>query len=247
VAPGKKLRCPKCDTVFVPAPAIAKAAPPAAKPARTDDDDESGGTYGLVDFKKEEGGVDVFAPVKDRFARSARGPALVHVVKPSTWLLGSGVLTCIFAVGGVLYGVWPMIFKIEEVNAPKGKGAAAFQNDPDKRRFKEMTEEEWKQQWIIIGACIGQFVWGGVVCAGASKMHMLEAYKLSVLGSAMAFVGPGVPLGVFIIMNAGGEGYYVFLGILAAALPGVPVSMWCLAVLRRPDVRAGFAEEKPED
>ena len=41
--------------------------------------------------------------------------------------------------------------------------------------------------------------------------------------------------------------YWAFVSVLLIALPGVPMSLWCLATLRRPDVRAGFAEEKPED
>src|SRR5438876_1772157 len=51
VAPGKKLRCPKCETVFaVPAAATKekkKAAQPAPAAAPGRDDDEAG-SYGLV-------------------------------------------------------------------------------------------------------------------------------------------------------------------------------------------------------
>src|SRR5438093_13724534 len=84
VAPGKKLRCPKCDTVFaVPATAEKKktAQPaPAAAPAGDDD----AGSYGLVRDEdtrtSEERMKSAFDPIKDRFQRSARGPALIPVV-----------------------------------------------------------------------------------------------------------------------------------------------------------------------
>src|ERR687888_56498 len=94
VAAGKKLRCPKCGTVF-PVPAekasgkkAAKAAPaakpaPAGKPA----DDEEVGSYTIAadeDTRSaEERMKSAFDPIKDRFKRSARGPALIRVVKPS--------------------------------------------------------------------------------------------------------------------------------------------------------------------
>src|SRR5437868_6264730 len=54
VPPGKKLRCPKCETVFAPTRAAAKPAPPAAKPARPADEDDDVGSYGLVQDKHDE-------------------------------------------------------------------------------------------------------------------------------------------------------------------------------------------------
>src|SRR5438105_134417 len=98
VPAGKKLRCPKCETVFAPAgKAAAKAAPgPLARPAGGADDD--GGGYGVVAQESNKSSEDViraaFDPIKNRFKLSARGPALIHVVKPSTWLLATGCLIC---------------------------------------------------------------------------------------------------------------------------------------------------------
>src|SRR5690242_7824041 len=97
VPAGKKLRCPKCETVFAPAgKATAKAAQPA--PAVGPAADEELEKYGLA---QETGPADeaavraAFEPIKDRFKLSARGPALILVVKPSTWLLADGCLICI--------------------------------------------------------------------------------------------------------------------------------------------------------
>src|SRR5438132_506858 len=119
IAAGKKLRCPKCDTVFaVPAAAEKKkAAQPAPAAAPTGDDEA--GSYGLVREEDKRTSEEVlkaaFDPIKERFKRSARGPALIRVVRPSTWLLGTGILICAFAITGALWSVFPMIFKVEDV------------------------------------------------------------------------------------------------------------------------------------
>src|SRR5207245_10769449 len=149
VAAGKKLRCPKCDTVFaVPAAADKKekkkaAQPaPATAPARDDDD---AGSYGLVREEDKRTSEEVlkaaFDPIKDRFKRSARGPALIRVVRPSTWLLGTGILSCIMALVGAFWSIFPMIFKVEDVQPPD---PAAKWRAPanDGREVQELSSDE---------------------------------------------------------------------------------------------------------
>jgi len=258
VPPGKKLRCPKCATVFAPATAAAGAAQP-ARPApepapRPAAEDEEGGTYSLAhedaEAEKTEAAAlneAVFSPIKDRFKRSARGPALIQVVRPSDWLLRTGVSICVAAILGAGWAVWPMIFKVELVQ-PEDK-MARFRPQQEGRRFKELTEDEWRERWLFLGGFVFQFAWGAVVCVGASKMHTLESYPLAVIGSVMAMAGPGVPAGIYMLQDAlkTDDTYWAFVSILLLTLPGVPMSLWCLSTLRREDVRAGFAEEKPED
>ena len=249
VPPGKKLRCPKCETVFAPTAAAAKPARPAAKPSPPADDEDGGGVYGIVGHEEKPTAQSAFDPIKDRFVRSARGPALVLVVKPSTWLLASGILTCVFAVAGALWSIWPLIFKVEVVQ-PEEKGKPAiFRDANNQRRFKELTDDEWRERWYLLAAFVGQFAWGAAVCGGASKMHLLESYPLAVVGSVMAMAGPGVPLGIYLINDAlkTDDAYWVFVSMLLLTLPGIPLSLWGLATLRNPKVRAGFAEEKPDD
>src|SRR5262245_42784453 len=80
VPPGKKLKCPKCETVFAPA-AAAKAKPvkPAAPPkaAAPADGDDDRGSYLLandnVTEAHEKARATAFDPIKDRFEKSARG------------------------------------------------------------------------------------------------------------------------------------------------------------------------------
>ena len=246
VPAGKKLRCPKCDTVFAPAVKAAAAATPAPAAAPAEEPE----SYGLAAdhvTHNEDATRAAFDPIKDRFKRSARGPALIQVVRPSDWLLRTGVSICVAAILGAGWAVWPMIFKVELVQ-PEDK-MARFRPQQEGRRFKELTEDEWRERWLFLGGFVFQFAWGAVVCVGASKMHTLESYPLAVIGSVMAMAGPGVPAGIYMLQDAlkTDDTYWAFVSILLLALPGVPMSLWCLSTLRREDVRAGFAEEKPED
>jgi hypothetical protein len=251
---GKKLRCPECGNVFAPA---AKAKQPAAKktepkaPASASPEQDIF-TFQATDYDADADAAreDVFSPIKDRFARSARGPALIHVVRPSDWLLRTGAMICIAAITGILWAIWPLIFKIQEVQPEdKSKGFRPGTYAAETRKYKELTPEEFNQRFIYLGCFIGQFLWGSVVCLGASRMHTLDSYPLAVVGSIMAIVGPGVPAGIVLLIDAikTDDSYTVFLSILLIALPGIPMSMWSLATLRRKDVIDGFREEKPEE
>src|SRR5436305_178940 len=124
VPAGKKLRCPKCETVFAPggkAKAAAKApakAPPAVSAATAEDAESYGLVKGEAPAQNEDAARRAFEPIKNRFEMSARGPALILVVKPSTWLLRLGVMTCAAALVGVMVAIWPMIFKVEMLDKP---------------------------------------------------------------------------------------------------------------------------------
>jgi hypothetical protein len=253
VPAGKKLRCPKCETVFAPAgKATAKAATAPAPVVEAVAPAEEG--YGLAQNEEAHDNKDAaraaFDPIKDRFKRSARGPALILIVKPSTGLLACGSLTCLMAVAGVMFSIWPMIFKIEDTKPPD-KMAKFRGPEKNERHFKEMTPEEYRDGWLMLGASIIQFGWGAVVCAGASKMHSLEAYPLAMIGSVMAFVGPFVPLGLLGLLysldDANDAAWLRLPSCLGFVFPGVPVSFWCVATLRNEKVLAGFQEEKPDE
>lgn len=256
VPAGKKIRCPECGNVFAPTAAAATPAKPAAAtaPAKPADDDEVE-SYGVVhdeeDAAAEERRRQVFDPIKDRFKRSKRGPALIHVVRPSDWLLRVGIATCIAAIAGALWSIWPMVFKIEMVNKPdeKGKFVKYSEKDASGRRFKELTPEEVRERWLFLGGFVFQFAWGAAVCGGASKMHTLDSYPLAMIGSVMGLAGPGVPLGIFLLQDAlkDSDPSMMACSVLLMTVPGVPVSLWCLKTLRNKEVIEGFAEEKPED
>ncbi len=250
--PGKKVRCPECDEVFAPVSAKsakAKAAAPVSQEERNRQVEEAGG-YGLVGdaHSAKDAEETAFQPLRDRFERSARGPALVQVVKPSTLLLASGVLTCIMAIAGGLYSVWPMIFKMEIVQ-PEDKMAKWRPPTATGRKFKELTVEERNERFVYLGGFVFQFLWGMVVCAGASHMHSLSSYPLAMTSAIMAIVGPFVPFGVALLQYAIKEEdtMWIPIAILMLALPGLVVSPWCVSLLRKQEVIDGFAAEKPED
>jgi hypothetical protein len=247
VPAGKKLRCPKCETVFAPA----GKATAAAKAARSPEPVAGEEKYGLVpeqEAHNPDAARTAFDPIKNRFKLSARGPALILTVKPSTALLGTGCLICIMAIVGGLYGAWPLIFKVEDIRPPDKN--ARFRPPTDgTRRFKELSQDEFYERWYIIAGAVFQFAWGAVICAGASKMHTLEMYPLAMVSSVMAFVGPFVPAGIALLSYALTEQdtMWVLPAVLMMGLPGVPVSFWCVATLRNKKVIAGFQEEKPDD
>jgi hypothetical protein len=248
VPAGKKLRCPKCETVFSPAgkPKVKATAPPAVQAAEPDE-----GSYGVVkqeENKNEDATRAAFDPIKERFKLSARGPALILTVRPATWLLRNGVGVCLTALFGVMFAIWPMIFKVEDV-APPDKMARFRGPTDDGRKFKELTPEQYRDQWILLGASIFQFAWGAVICGGASKMHVLEAYPFAMIASVMGLFGPFVPLSIYLLQYAlaEGENYLILPSILGLCLPNVPVALMCIMTLRNKKVIAGFAEEKPEE
>ena len=141
------------------------------------------------------------------------------------------------------------MFKTEEVQ-PEEKGKFRAYAKQGERRFKELTDEEWNMCWVYLGSFVGQFLWGSVVCLGASKMHTLTSYPMSIVGSIMGAVGLGVPWAIIYILPDAikdGDGQMMFVSIIALTIPGVPIAMWCLATLRRKDVIAGFKEEQPEE
>lgn len=251
---GKKLRCPECAFVFAPG---AKAVASAPTPKKSGDDapafEPEKEVFGFhpseqADADDDKAKEDVFRPIQDRFERSLRGPALIQVVRPSDWLLRTGSGICISAIVGILWAIWPLIFKIELVQPPdKGKSFTRYAEQGD-RRFKELTDDEFKERWIYLACFVAFFLWGSVVCLGASKMHTLDSYPLAIVGSIMALLGPGVPWGIILLIDAikESDAYMMFISGLLIAIPGVPMCMWCLATLRRQDVIDGFREEKPE-
>ena len=116
--PGQEFQCPKCDASFVPRAEVikfadddgkkkpkpkAKAAPaPAAVPppppppaAKSPFDDEDDTPYGVLKESEEEQQLaaknkPTFGAIRDRFKRSARGPAAALLVLPSNLLIGQG-------------------------------------------------------------------------------------------------------------------------------------------------------------
>ncbi len=204
VPAGKRVKCPKCQEAFVPVPEEPVAAPagpgtfkfaddegkkPAETPAapasvpsvpkktqwqeeiENEEDDESiKRGYVVVqeteEEKKQSADVKVkFGSVEDKYKKSARGPAIALLVMPSNLLTAEGLIT---AAGGMLMfvvGMWPLAFN----DAPAGD---------------EETEEAIMM--MLLG-CL-TFLWGAVICFGASQMQELGSYMWAMLGAVMGIL-----------------------------------------------------------
>lgn len=155
-----------------PAVKAAKPAGPVAAPARphiVDDDDEFGAPtpYGVIKESEEEKRLyeqnkPSFTATRDKFKKSARGPASALLVLPTNLLIAEGSMTGIVGVMAVIVGMWPLIF----TDAPP-------------------SDEEYAEQLVIIfGGFVG-LLWGSLVCLGASRMQNLESYSWAIVGSVM--------------------------------------------------------------
>jgi hypothetical protein len=203
---GKKIKCPKCSAVFAPAaPAVAKAtAKPAdkqnasekAKQARAQELDEEfmdRNPYTVVDETAEDEEMQrekqraASGLVRDRFKKSARGPAQREVVRPANFLLASGVFTCIFAFLTIVVAIWPLIFRDLTLTESK-EGVKYSETDKQKKQEYTYSTEYMVFRFIIAGVGLFWFIWGGFVCFGAFKMNRLESYTWAMIGSIMGIL-----------------------------------------------------------
>jgi hypothetical protein len=206
-APGKKLRCPVCEAAFVPRaetiplveeparaakpaaqaapaaarPAVAKPAaqpvrPVAAKPAHPslvedeEEDPRNPTPYGVIQESEEEKRLaaknkPTFRETHDKFKKSARGPASALLVMPTNLLIAEGSLTSIAGLATVVIGLWPLVFTEA---AP--------------------SDEEIAEQLVIIFAGLVAFVYGCLICLGASKMQSLESYAWALVGAVLGIL-----------------------------------------------------------
>lgn len=199
VAEGKKIKCPKCETIFkpTPLPEAVKAAGGPPKKAKTvkkdkptdDEEEEVGGTYGLIEEKvepepetkgqKKKKDVE-FGSLRDKYEKSKRGPAMARIVNLSNGMILIGLVTGILSVGGIVYGLWPFIFS---ETPPVGS---------------EKTD-----QFITIFGSAFAVVYAGCICYGASMLHDLKSYIWSMVGTVLtAILGLSLAIACLISLGA---------------------------------------------
>ena len=217
---GKSVKCPKCLKPFVPEPEepaaetgagtlkfadepksskkapVSKKTPDKPKPKEEpkkeapayktsiDDDDEDQESikkgYGVLketeeEIERAEKNKPSFREVQDKFKKSARGPALALCVMPSQLLTAEGILTVVGGIVTFIWGIWPLVFN----DAPPGD---------------EETEEAF--QTMALGVLA--FVWGSLICYGASQMHELGSFTWAMVGSVLGILP--ILVGIFGIM-----------------------------------------------
>lgn len=257
VEPGKKLKCPECSHVFTvrgekkAEAAKVAAAPAAATGPKSEWDDDGPANYQLTEDKEskesEKEREKAYGPLKERFEKSKRGPALQIVVKPSNYLLMCGVLTCVLSVTTGIVATWEMIFKSEIVETKAKK--SIYDSGDKKTKFKELSADEYRERLIWLVASVFYFLWGAVVSLGASQMHEVQRYWLAMVGSIMAFIGPTLPIAVLFTMwatEAGGDVDMAWMGpAIIFYILGIPISAWNIVTLLNAKVKAGFADKTP--
>jgi len=250
--PGKKLKCPECENIFaIPGEKAPPKPPPKPNPALVGDDDDGPAMYTVtaeeVNEEAEQIRKEAFDPLKERFEKSKRGPALTLVIQPSNLLLICGILGCIISLAGAFVFVFPLIFKVQDVTktntlyTPEGS---------QKTKYIDISDEKKMKCYWGIAASVVFFAWCSVVVGGASKMHELETYWLAMTGSIMGILGPLVPVGVWLYMEGGSDTGELDMAYIGPAIicfaSGLPASIWCVKTLRSEKVLIGFAEEPPE-
>jgi hypothetical protein len=231
---GKKIRCPKCEAVFAAkalpddepeaeaAAGYAVAGLPAPKPAPAVEEENSN-PYAVIRETGDDIKPEIFlGSLRDRFAKSKIGPAMYKTVIPSNWLLRLGLFSCAFALLMFIYGLWPIIF---------------CEANPWRPFIRPRVN-------IMIQATM-MFSFGAIMCIGASKMHDLTSYPLSIIGAIMAliiYIPSGIMFALFIILILGPLGLLLAAVDLALSFVGV----WNLVVLLSPTVREGFKERAEE-
>ena len=219
VPPGKRVKCPKCEQMFAPVPAEAPAAPsaPAAgtfkfaddgskkKPASPkadgskpppasaypekkkspfDEEEEDAESvkkgYGVLQESQDE--IDKaaetkvkFGAVEDKYKKSARGPAVALLVMPSNLLTAEGLLTAFGGIVMFVLGMWPLAFN----DAPPG-------------------DEETEEAIVMMLLGCMTFLWGGLICFGASQMQELGSYLWAMMGAVMGVLP--LLVGIFAII-----------------------------------------------
>jgi uncharacterized Zn finger protein (UPF0148 family) len=143
VAPGKKVRCPKCEFVFVAgedededdaeeeeerpkkkkpaakAAAPAKKAPPAKKPA---DGEEEEGAYGIAGGGEEDDeGKPKISYAPDSSVKDLRGPAVAIVTPPTNLLIRSGFIGVFGCIVLLLLLAIPALLPVSEDDRPESR------------------------------------------------------------------------------------------------------------------------------
>ena len=236
VPPGKKIKCPKCEAVFVP---NAEAAKPAAAPAKASwQDDDGGGVFGFKSDGSAKGAAEepksVTEEVQDRlrkrFPRRKRSTAQAIVTKPSNQMLATACTACLSSALSMLVALWPMLFSLKT----------------------ELSADDLAWNWLIAGACLVSLLYFAGVVFGAVKFQSLESVTYATIASLMLIAPTSWALGIpafhwftaFVRSLAGDLFMYITWAV---------VSLWFfyvgsinLKTLRNPDVLEAFGTSPDE-
>ncbi|MFL5340413.1 MAG: hypothetical protein ACJ8F7_09700 [Gemmataceae bacterium] len=232
---GKKLRCPKCATVFAPAGEAAAAPAAAAKPKRDDDYGVDRNPYAVKqeeemdDAIQEEKQRAAMGLVRDRFKRSKRGPAMKETTRPANFMMAIGVFIAVIDIVLFMIGLFPLVFwdfyNSESNKPPPGMKYSEWEDKKKSMPKKAPDPDEVRAVYFKSAAYMGgatlHFVVAGCICIGAYKMRTIESYTWSWIGAVLC--------------------------LLFGTMLGLLVGIWAIMTLNNPVVKAGFAERAPPE
>src|SRR5262249_17274759 len=127
----------------------------------------------------------VMGQIKDRFDKSARGPATAILVRPATFLIAEGVIVFFAALGYAFWAIFPLVFEPRDNDSSKAGQIVAKKTD-------DQLREEWndllQERLLHLGAAVLIGIWGLLICHGGYKMVTLESYGWAMAGSIMGIV-----------------------------------------------------------
>jgi cation transport ATPase len=221
LAGGQKVKCPKCETVFVPVPKPARAA-------------EEEGVYGFVEETAAQKEEDVkikkksLEPTLDRRPKSVRGPAQATCTTPSNRMLATSSALCASCLISVIVLLWPMIFT-----------GRKFPGD----------EVAWR--WFKIAIIVLAFAYNALIVYGSVNMQNVESYAWAMMAAALMVFPAQYALGVFaldwffLLIEAIFDLSTAIFFMLALSGWLIFVGVNNIMTLRMPEVVAGFAEPRP--
>jgi hypothetical protein len=262
VAPGKKLKCPKCQTIFAPtaesaAPPKAAAPKPAAKAAAPKPlaapkpkpvvDDEEDGAYAVIREPepppKEEEEEEDEAPAKGK-KKGAKGKKKketeAEVKQRAPRSKRGPAASELQAPSNALLSASAVSCVCAVVSFMVVLWPIVFSDKP---------VENWEERLLWIGAIVTAFLYNGVVALGAVKMQNLESYVWAMI----AAVGIMLPFNWVLSAAtfkwfmglvselAGPEFNYITMGVVS--LWYVFVGVRNVILLQKADIKEAFAEK----
>jgi DNA-directed RNA polymerase subunit RPC12/RpoP len=274
VPDGKKIKCPKCEKIFMPsasAPAAPKpkpvAAPPPAAPAAVApkakppaDDEDDGGTYGVVSEApppappKEPLDLDDDeddSPAERKKKKAAKGKKKKEAEDPLKKTFPKGkrgpAAEAVMAPTNQLLGTSAIAAVSCVISVMVQLWPIVFSQD---------KPTDIPERFLWMGVIAAAFVYNGVIAAGAAKMQSIESYAWAMIASVLM----ALPLNWFLawpsfdwflnfvsnpkLVGEESAPLFWYATMLVVCVWYLFVGVWNIQTLQKPVVKEGFSEKR---
>jgi hypothetical protein len=177
---------------------------PVKKRVDDDEDEDSGGVYGMFKESEDEDKPEInYAP--DMSIKDLRGPAQAAVIRPSNYLIITGILGFFGYLGLLIVILIPILFPVvpyggadkdkdEKSAAQKKKDEKAPQKKEESFfqvfgvNFADLAEAEWYYVALVSVALVLGMCYSGVLTLGAVKAQNLESRTFGIVSCIMAMI-----------------------------------------------------------